>query len=847
MSTKILTGTYTAGYSLVSPVTILSIASHGYVGGQGVHSGSLGAYTVVNEGTVEGRVVSGAGYAAISLKHGGTVINGASNDNKALLMSGEPYGVGIAGGSGTVENFGTLETQLATAVQLSSGGVVTNGSLVDTAAYIDAGGGMLGGSAVYIAGAPGTITNYGRIVGYVGVAEGGNVVNGAAQDLSAVIDGGISLAKASGTILNFGTISARDADAASLLEGGTVINGSDSDTKVLLDSNAENAVAVYGQRGTITNFGGIGGGTHGIYLNAGGKIINGSAQDTSAYIVTGIGMERGAAIIVKGGAGTVVNFGAIDSALELADGGSVTNGSAADSTAGLGDVTLGGTTSTLTNFGQIEGSGVVLNGSGKIVNGSDEDRLATIDGVYLKGADTVTNFGTINGLITGASVIFKSTEDDLLAEGGSVFVGRVNAGRGTIDAVSGVAHFTSGIATEGSIIGAGAVSLEGGNSAFAAGTDLAVAEVEVSGAATRVYVEGKLSYVGAWSQASGALTVNSGDRITFSGVGDRFSGVLAGAGSIVFAGGADTLEAATLSVHRLALEGAGVTLAGVIDLTGEMVAAGPDIIVASGGAILSGGGVLEFSGAAGAGLRGAAVKAMFTNMDDRIVGGGEIGGGSMILDNAAAGLIEDASALALVIDTGGQTVINAGRIEALGAGGVTIASAVENSGTLVAAGGALTVERAVSGSGEVRITKGRADFTAAFSQDVIFGAGGGELDLAQSTAYAATLRGFTPKAGATILDLADIAFGAATKASYSGTAQAGVLTVTDGSHTARFKLAGDTVAPTVTVSSDGHGGTRVTDAFVAAMAGFAPPAGGAAAAGAETPRAAAMLASPQGS
>ena len=50
MTTKVLTGTYAAGYSLTSPITTLSIASGGYVEGQGVHSASAAAYTVVNGG-----------------------------------------------------------------------------------------------------------------------------------------------------------------------------------------------------------------------------------------------------------------------------------------------------------------------------------------------------------------------------------------------------------------------------------------------------------------------------------------------------------------------------------------------------------------------------------------------------------------------------------------------------------------------------------------------------------------------------------------------------------------------------------------------------------------------------
>jgi hypothetical protein len=46
-----------------------------------------------------------------------------------------------------------------------------------------------------------------------------------------------------------------------------------------------------------------------------------------------------------------------------------------------------------------------------------------------------------------------------------------------------------------------------------------------------------------------------------------------------------------------------------------------------------------------------------------------------------------------------------------------------------------------------------------------------------------------------------------------------VLTVTDGTHTAKITLVGDYTGSTFTVSSDGHGGTKVVDPTVA----VAPP------------------------
>jgi hypothetical protein len=85
---------------------------------------------------------------------------------------------------------------------------------------------------------------------------------------------------------------------------------------------------------------------------------------------------------------------------------------------------------------------------------------------------------------------------------------------------------------------------------------------------------------------------------------------------------------------------------------------------------------------------------------------------------------------------------------------------------------------------------------------------------------------------ATSLDPEDIFFTGAT-ASYSGTKTSGTLTVTDGTHTALIKFAGNYTASIWTLSSDGHGGVLVVDPPAAgssaqimssAMASFAPAA-----------------------
>jgi hypothetical protein len=129
----------------------------------------------------------------------------------------------------------------------------------------------------------------------------------------------------------------------------------------------------------------------------------------------------------------------------------------------------------------------------------------------------------------------------------------------------------------------------------------------------------------------------------------------------------------------------------------------------------------------------------------------------------------------------------------------------------------------VNGSGTIQINAATADFAAAVSQTVSFGSSG-VLELGDAQAFAGKISGFS-HTGTTSLDLGDIAFvSGTTTVSFTGTTASGILAVTDGAHTAKFTLLGNYTKSTFTLSSDGHGGTTVTDPAAAplthAMASF---------------------------
>jgi hypothetical protein len=119
------------------------------------------------------------------------------------------------------------------------------------------------------------------------------------------------------------------------------------------------------------------------------------------------------------------------------------------------------------------------------------------------------------------------------------------------------------------------------------------------------------------------------------------------------------------------------------------------------------------------------------------------------------------------------------------------------------------------------------EIPTAASTDVVFGAGGGTLQLDQSVNYSGHVAGFG--LGDSI-DLRDVAFGATGMTlGYAGNSSgtAGTLTVSDGAspspHTATLALLGQYMAGSFALSSDGHGGTLVTDPAVVQQTLLAQP------------------------
>jgi hypothetical protein len=830
MTTKIISTYIAAGYSLAAKYSLLDITTTGGVAGYGVKLGA--AATIENNAFIRG-TGSANGVSAYAAA---TIINGSADEQLAAIRGYS--GVFAPNAPATVTNFGTILGQGAfgNGVFIVDGGAVTNGASNDTQAVIHS------YTSGVVADAAARIVNFGTLKGGSGdglyLKVGGTVTNGSTTDFRAVITGANGIVSAGGalTVTNFRTIQAFGTEGLGIDAGGggAITNGSTSDTTAVINGVYDGIYSL--ALTTVTNFGTVASAKrYGIYVRLAGPITNGSTLDTRAIIKGATG-----GLDILSGAAAINNLGTIEATASGAgvaiNGGKVANGSASDDSAVIEGVSIGvgalTASTTITNFGVINapgatavtGEAVSLKAGGTITNGSTADTTALIEaegfGVFTTGLTKIANFGTISGfhgayLSGGASVTNGSAADTA-----AVIVGYgallIRDGVGTVSNLGsivsygddfGVALFNQGAVTNGGATDIGAL-IEGGKAGVLIDGDAGtvtnfatiLADTASSPGASGVYINGGLVTNGAATDKTATITGRYG---VFIGAGasatvTNFGTIHGFGGTAVYLSEADdVLNVEAGSVFQGAIVGG----KGVLNL-------------ASGTGTLSG-----LTSAGNVTVTGSMAKTTFQNF-----GALEISAGASCADAGVA------------IIGAGHTLSNAGTL--------TLSAAVKNSGLIIAMAGTLTVGGAVTGAGKLTIAGGTADFTSTFTEGVTFAAGStGVLGLAHSQTYGGTIAGFS-KTGANALDLGDIAYVKGTTiATFSGTATSGTLTVTDGTHTAKIKLTGDYRTSVFTTSSDGHGGTLVVDPkasaapppthkppsapFVAAMAGFGGAGGSA--------------------
>ena len=799
MKTKHLTGSYTSGYQLHAPTTQLDIAAGAYVGGNGVFTaaGATGSYGINNAGRIVGAEVYGD--HGVYLGHGGSVTNGSVASPTALIQG---YGgVKIAGAAGTVTNFGRVlgmampgAGPAGVGVLLAHGGVVANGGNGDTSAYIQ---------------------------GYRGV----EVYNGA------------------GTVTNQGTI-AGDHCGVLMYGGGSVTNGSRGDTSARISAELyawpfARGVYIGGGAGTVSNYGAIVGVGRGVQLTDGGSVTNGSNGDAGALIEG----AQSDGVEISGGVGTVTSFGSVSGAtvgVYLGGGGSVTNGSEGDTSAliqGSADhafgVDISGASGAVSNFGTVTaGFSVVLFDGGAVTNGSNGDTSALINGaqqgVYILDAPgTVTNHGTITGsfgvnLYLGGTVVnYGAIQASFGVSAGYVSTTLTNLGTitgyfdggtfdGASDVMNGSRHNTSAVMS-GAIQGVGQF---GGGVLVNYGT--------ITGSGNAVMCKNFRSAFGYGGVNTETIT-NFGSIVAAP---SNYTGAYAGNGvSLLYA----FTNSEITNFGTISGPGDGVRLISVASYYG--VAAVTNTTVTNHGVIVGDIGVYlgsffgpgydandtvtNFGTIVGTG--GTSVS--FDNPDNTLVVeagskfvGSVLGDGATLDLGSGVGVVSTAQAGGGMNETVSGSMASTlftdfATVEASGGASfqVTGDGVIGAGQTLAADGGELTFKQAITGTGALDAGAGgtlAVDASAASSLSMAFTGAGATLDLASPSTFAAAISGF---AASDVIELVGIRATGVTLGSND------VLTVKNGSATvATLQLIGSYTGDTFSVAKDEGGGTDIT-------------------------------------
>ena len=511
--------------------------------------------TAINSGTI----LSSGTYAAIELGSG-TVLNGW-NGPPSALVSGTAGGVLIEN-AGVTRNDGSIVSSGSTTAAVFLGsGTVDNGQIGFTAASLSGGENGLEITGAGVVANDGTVTGIASTAVYVG---SGIVTNGQAGVSTALIDGGAAgngvwIGTGLGTVTNFGGIIG-GADGVFLAQGGT-LNNSSSLALVIgaLDGAVLGAAGLVANDGTI-KVSGASQSASGVFLEAGGTIEN----LTSGAQIGGVGWGA----IAEGAAGTVTNFGTIDS--------SGASGLGVDLTAG-GTIDNAGTAATIS--GAFDGARISAGAGASVQNAGTIEGTVGID--FKSGptpaAGTLTNDGLIESTTgtSGYAVEFGAGAERLVLRPAGVFVGGVlgdnaSGSSTTLELAAGTQGSLSGLAND-----AGTVTDGAGSFGFSAIGTITVD----TGAAWTVAAANTFDTL----NISGGLTVAAGAV--------SLSGSLTTAGAIAITGGTLTAAAGVLTDQGVITVGPGATLK----------AAGGGIAAAGISDILIGGSPIAALDASGAG------------------------------------------------------------------------------------------------------------------------------------------------------------------------------------------------------------------------------------------------------
>ncbi|HSZ50613.1 MAG TPA: autotransporter-associated beta strand repeat-containing protein, partial [Caulobacteraceae bacterium] len=740
--------------------------------------------------------------------YGGVIYDGGASGslvvgNSTLTLTG----ASTYTGSTTINSGATLALSGSGSIAASSG-VVANGTFdisqttvpVSIASLSGSGAVALGSQFLTLNNASGTFSGVISDGGIGGGVGGGLIIGGGTETLTGantytfvteVVSGATLALGGTGSIANSLAVEVSGTlDISQTTSGASISNLQGyGPGAVYLGSRTLTLTGGFSSFSGVIADGGIGGGTGGSLVLAGGT-----------ETLTGVNTYTGSTTINPGATLALSGTGSIAASSGVVANGTfdisqTASGASIGGVSGSGTVFLGGQALTLTGVETF--SGVIADGG---ISGGTGGRLILADGAEtLTGVNTYTGSTTINagatlvlsgsGSIAASSGVTANGRFDIAptAAGASIAnlsgSGFVDVGSQTLTLTSASGIF-SGVIADGGIggglggrltIASGVETLTGinayrGATTISSGATLALAGSGANATSSGVVANGTFDISQTTSGAyvadlsgSGAVALG-GKTLTLTNASGTFSGVIAdggigagSGGSLIFAGGTETLTGANTYTGATTINsGATLALGGSGSIAASSVTANGTLDISQ---TTSGTSVASLSGFGSVALGSQALTLTNTSGTfSGVIADGGIGGGTGGSLTVAGGT----QTLSGVNTYTGATTIKSGATLAIaGSGSIATSSGVADNGTLdISQTNSGASIASLSGSGAVvlggqvlTVASGIGTFSGVISQS---GAGGsvGSLILASGTQILTGMNTYTGNtaiaAGATV-------------------------------------------------------------------------------------------------
>jgi hypothetical protein len=293
---------------------------------------------------------------------------------------------------------------------------------------------------------------------------------------------------------------------------------------------------------------------------------------------------------------------------------------------------------------------------------------------------------------------------------------------------------------------------------------------------------------GAWSYSTGVLP--NGSQVFTATATDAAGNVSAASTAVDPIIGALT---GTLSGTYIVGNGTTLSITGAVNNAGTITlnaaGSGADLAIV-GAATLTGAGKVTLSNNTGNVVDSNGAAATLTNVNNTISGAGTIGDSHLTLNNQ--GTINAIGSVALVIETGSNTVTNSGTLEATSTGGLDIDANVSNSKTIEALGtnAKVVIQGVITDTSSGLILASGTGAQVDLSNATI---SGGSLQASGSNAFIETVAGANTLNGGAISSGSTVEINGGTALTISGTVKnSGTLLVNGGTLDVVGSLSGGT-------------------------------------------------------